>query len=101
MDYQIIGSSLVVTPALEQHIVKHFKKMEKRTPAKLAHVELIDHLHKKHGDKFTCKVVWETLKKNYNVEAHGEDMYAVITEAAQKLQMILNKAHDRKLAGSF
>lgn len=96
MKYQIVGSSLVVTPALEQHIEKHFKKLEKRFASTLAHFELIDHLHKKHGDKFSCKVVWETLSKNYNVAAHGEDMYKVIIEASKKLGTILSKEHSRK-----
>lgn len=95
MKYQIVGSSLVVTPALEQHIEKHFKKLEKRFAPTLAHFELIDHLHKKHGDKFSCKVVWETLSKNYNVAAHGEDMYKVIMAAAKKLDAVLTKAHNK------
>ncbi|KKT44145.1 MAG: hypothetical protein UW34_C0017G0001 [Parcubacteria group bacterium GW2011_GWA2_44_15] len=96
MKYQIIGSSLVITSALEQHIQKHFGKLEKHSAPSLAHVELIDHLHKKHGDKFSCKVEWETLSKNYNVDAHGEDMYKVIIEASKKLNVLLSKAHSRK-----
>lgn len=95
MKYQIVGSSLVITSALEQHIEKHFNKLAKRAPVSLVHVELIDHLHKKHGDKFSCKVEWVVGSKNYNVDAHGEDMYKVIIKASKKLGTILAKAHSR------
>lgn len=95
MRIEVTGHHLEVTPALRARVRRRLAQLNSHRQPPLAHVSVVLSVSQ---NRHSCDLLARLGSKEFKARGEGSDMYAVIDQAAAKMERQLESAKGRKLA---